>query len=626
MFPQLLDEVHDPDLKKLIKESLINNPLHAPRYLEYEIELKQSGKPYDQHIIDHTFTLATGYHHDEEGIPSPPGTSHINIEKLKEYGTMVFGADKARDMMLKAAAKDPEEGIRYAIRNYPEAPDSIPVYLTMLPRANELLNTGKHANMVISMLNKLEPSQYAGQPYKIIPEKDAFKLLDGTNSGQLYDLITNQASYSYSNLIKQGVYNEASKRLYEGLKREGKSLSDIVNSTPEREEKLMDFVTIASTYQRMGGFIASTPPEDHLLVAQKLLQKEKWELDIPLVTEFIKNLPRNSHARSYIESTIVSKALGGDEYEKANMGVLANWYAHQNDLTISPENRAFYDRAKSDPSFEVQPLDKIKSANLLDAAGRNFQLHAFYNDKDGIDTFNSFSASLKADGYRLKQQNDFLIFSKEKNGKKIDILVSPPESNGAVIPKILDYVREKNGVISVISGRGHSHHMSEAVELITPDAKIVSLGGCWGHSYTRDVLNRSPDAHILATTGVGRMSINNFNTKWINDQILSGHDLNWQGLKSGWDRLKKDKTLAEDISSYVSPDDNISLLYEHHRAKLYEMIDQKNSGVEPASNFQQSFMQSMRGVSAATAPQNQPAPSIASPSERRETGLLQQPS
>lgn len=600
----LMDSIEDPELNNYMRDKMSHSPYYAKSLLNDELKLKATGQPYNQEIVDRSFGLITGYKEDGN-LPSRSKIFHIDMVILKDLATKAYGSERASEMMLKTAKSDPLAALTYTAQKYPEASDSIPIYLTALPQANALLNNSISAAAIVKMLNALEPSQYAGTPYKIIPEKDGFKLLDGASSGQLYDLITQQDSF-YSYTMSQGTYNEVSKRLYETLKHEGKSFSEISNSSRDRVDGLMTYTKTADAFRRMDSFIKSTTPDDHLVIAEKLFEKEDKGYNISTMSSFMKNLPKNSPALAYMETTIASKAIAGDEHEKADMGLLARWYANQTTHTISPENRAFYDRVKSDPSFEIPPLNKIKSSNLLDAAGRNFQLHTFYNDKDGIDTFNSFSGALRADGYKLKKQNDFLEFSKEKNGREIKILVSPPESNGEAIPKILDYVKDQNGVISVLSGRGHSHHMEKAMDLITPDTKIVALGGCWGHNYTNAVLEKSPDAHILATTGVGRMAINNFNTKWMNDQILSGNDLNWQGLKAGWDHLKTDKTLTKDINEYVSPDDNIFLLYERRRNELYKTIEdqeQKNTPA-PTSSLNQTFMQSVRGLPPATPSQN----------------------
>jgi hypothetical protein len=101
------------------------------------------------------------------------------------------------------------------------------------------------------------------------------------------------------------------------------------------------------------------------------------------------------------------------------------------------------------------------------------------------------------------------------------------------------------------------------------------------------------------------MAINNFNTKWINDQILSGRDINWTLLEKEWERLKKDKTLAKDIEEYVSPNQNILLLYERKRGEVYQEIERRSNSEEPrpTSQLNDTFMQSVRGTPAPSTPQ-----------------------
>jgi hypothetical protein len=603
MRPFMIEHIDSEELKKSFSTTLAKHKFYCRDILEQELLKKEKGSGYSAEIAEAAFETRTGY---KKNFPNPAvaGSLHLDISAFEKYAPRIYTPEGAKKILFNLAKADPGIGFQFVALEYPENKNAIDIYLAALPRAKELLSDPNNASVIIDVLNKLEPSQYAGQGHGLIPQKDIFKVLDGTSAGQLYDLITQQQSvtgYGFS----QGTYNEISKRFYEQLKKENKTFSDLIRESPERGEKLRIFVQTADAFKRMDDLVTHLNREDHQRIAEMLFEKQEgYGHDISTLSSYITHLPKGSPALSYIESSIIDKALKGDDNDKADMGLLGRWYANQTVHKVSQDNQDFFNKVKSDPSFEVKDLGAIQSSKLLDGSGRNFQLHVFYNDKDGIDTFKSFSSSLKADGFQIKKQDDFLIFSKESNGRRIEILVSPPEKDGASIPQIVDYIKGKNGVMSVISGRGHAHHMEKAVGLITPDTKIVALGGCWGHNYASAVLEKSSDAHILATTGVGRMVINNFNTKWMNDQILAGRDLNWAHLEREWERIKKDKTLAKDIEQYVSPNQNVLLLYERRRAELYDEIEKRKKGetLSPTSQLNDTFMQSVRGAPAVTPP------------------------
>ena len=112
------------------------------------------------------------------------------------------------------------------------------------------------------------------------------------------------------------------------------------------------------------------------------------------------------------------------------------------------------------------------------------------------------------------------------------------------------------------------------------------------------------------------MAINNATTRWINDQILSGRDLDWKQLQKFWDTLAKDKTLTKDVALYVAPDKNVMLNFERRRSELYEQINATDEA-SPSSQFRQTFMQSVRGPS--------PAPTE-DPQERKAHEVSRAPS
>ncbi len=567
-------------------------------------------------VINQALKVSTGM--DMGGTdPLPPGTLKLDTLEISYLGKKLAGKLDIEEAFARNLQRDPLAALVYASNNYPKDPKAIGAYLGALPRAVELLDDPAHSKAVITMLNALEPSQYAGEPYRLVPEKDVFKLLEKARPEQLYDLITQRISFNTYDYT-HGTYNALLDDMFKKMKADGKTLGDIAGTSPERQERLRSFIEAAGAYNRMPDLVRMTSPAEHEGMAGLLLQKrEDHSLDLGTTAEFIKALPKSSPVLPYIEGSLMVRGFEGSEYDKADVGMMAYWYANHSGHIPTGDNKGYFDRVSRDESFQVKPLDRIASSALLDMGKRNFQLHVFYDDQDGIDTFKSFSASMKADGWATRKQDDFLILSKEKDGRRVEMLVSPPESNGEAVKGIQGYVAQKGGTISVLIGRGHSHHMSEAVDLITKDTKLVTLGGCWGHNYVTNVIEKSPEAHILSTSGIGRMVINNATTRWINDQILSGRDLDWKQLQKFWDTMAKDKTLAKDAALYVAPDKNIMLNFERRRSELYEVIDKAEEAPETSSQLRSSFMQSVRGI--------EPAP-VENPQQRKAHEVSRAPS
>ena len=440
---------------------------------------KFSGLPGGNEIINRAIKISAGIDMDRSD-PVPPGTLKLDPNEASFLVKKFAGKTDIEGALMRNLQRDPLAAMVYASDNYPKDPKAMATYLAILPRAGELLDNPAHSKSFIRMLNVLEPSQYAGEPHKLVPEKDVFKLLEKVKPEQLYDLITQRISnntYEFTH----GTYNAMLDDMFKKMKSEGRSLSDITGSSPERQERLRTFLEAAAVYNRMPDLVKATSPAEHETIAGVLLQKrEDHSLDIGTTSEFIKALPKGSAVLPYIESSIMVCGFEGSEYDKADVGMLSYWYANNSGHTPTADNKAFFDRVSRDESFQVKPLDRIASSAMLDAGKRNFQMHVFYNDQDGIDTFKSFSANMRADGWTTKKQDDFLILSKEKDGRRVEMLVSPPESNGEAVKGIKDYVTQKGGNISVLIARGHSHHMSEAVELILPRTPSLSLWAAAG--------------------------------------------------------------------------------------------------------------------------------------------------
>lgn len=592
-----LKYLKDPQLLASVASEIVKSERGAYMVLR-EHQALIAGLPDGQNILNQAIKMTTGLEPGRTDAVAP-GSLKIEMTSVRYHA---LGGDKLNlyGLLREAAMRDPLVGISYAADNYPKDSRAIDMYLAALPRAHELLDNPAHGQKFIQMLNALEPSQYAGETVRLIPEKDVFQMLRPAKATQLYDLITQQSGpsgYEYT----LGTYNAVLNTLFDRMKSEGKSLSDIAGSSPEREKLMLTFMQAAAACNRMDDVIRLSSPEDRELMARTIMSKGEHGFDMTTASQFIKALPKNSPLLGYIEGSMISRAATGTIYDKADMGLLGNWYAKNSGHTPSADNQDFFRRVTADESFQVKPLSSVKAADLLDPSKRNYQLHVFYNDKDGQDSFNSMTAALRGDGFVGRKQGDFYSFTKERNGRSIEILISPPDQDGKAVPAIQDYVASKGGQISVLTGRGHSHHMATAIEAITPSNKIVSLGGCWGHAYVTSVLERASDAHILSTSGVGRMAINNATMRWLNDQILAGRDIDWRDLQKEWDRMAQNRSLAQDLKLYVTPDKNIMFNFERKRDELYRFIEAAEQNPDLKTGLRGTFMHSVLHTAGTTA-------------------------
>lgn len=408
--------------------------------------------------------------------------------------------------------------------------------------AMQVMGTSEEVSLV-QIINDLHES----------PDNVRFAVFKNANAQNMYDLLSRNSGFYTSS------FHHAFDTLIERLKSEKKEFLTVALSTKESKENLGDFLSLAGEFDRLKDLIQHNPKLPQIAADTLIDNKNKEEkadgAKVSNLINILKNTDNNNPSLPYIEQKIIDTYKNGSNIEKAEMGVLANWYATQSGHTPTQEHKAFFKQMSENDDFKIKNIKTLQPNDLLDASKINYQTHIFYNDEDGINSFNSFSSAMKKDGWAFKKQDDFIIASKGKNGTKIEMLVSPPEADGEAVSKINKYLSDKNAESSILVHRGHSYHVDESIKNINEHHKVVFLGSCGGYTNIDKVLELSQEAQILSTSKTGKMDINNPTLIWLNNQILDQKPINWRGLENLWDKLEKNKSLEGDAHAYKSPND-----------------------------------------------------------------------
>ncbi len=200
--------------------------------------------------------------------------------------------------------------------------------------------------------------------------------------------------------------------------------------------------------------------------------------------------------------------------------------------------------------YKLPDLSQIESKELFINDGVNVQQHFFYDDTEGggaspkeWDGHNSFrhfilsyggKVSWEKDGsniqvegngeneWKIEDKGSYVILQKEKNnGKRIEIYANKPSSEDDGPEDIQKEFEEMNLKSIVVVHRGHSYHADKTIERIPNIARIVNLGSCGGFNNMSAVLEKAPNAHVLATKGTGSMLVNDVLFKRINEKVLA---------------------------------------------------------------------------------------------------------
>ena len=229
-------------------------------------------------------------------------------------------------------------------------------------------------------------------------------------------------------------------------------------------------------------------------------------------------------------------------------------------------------------------LPFFRSSDTLDTAllfGKDndcIERYFFYDDEDGIASFESFVAAYAHDpAWQLEERGEYVhLTGRGPEGRRIEIFANVPIDGH--LPKnralegeagrrqqaIADVLDQRGLVPTVIVHRGHSFWVERTLTYLAKSSLLVILGSCGGSTEVHAVIEASHDAQVIATRGVGETEINDSIMKAVNDRILRGNRiLSWNSF---WQELKKNWGGSALFRDYVPPDQDAGtvLLRAYH--------------------------------------------------------------
>jgi hypothetical protein len=100
--------------------------------------------------------------------------------------------------------------------------------------------------------------------------------------------------------------------------------------------------------------------------------------------------------------------------------------------------------------------------------------------------------------------------------------------------------------------------VSTTIKQIQPAAKIVLLGSCGGYNVIHDVLQHSPDAHIVASKQTGKMYINQPFLNILNEKIRNGNNIDWIPF---WNEFRAKAGKIDGFEDYIPPYKNLGAIF-----------------------------------------------------------------
>jgi hypothetical protein len=209
---------------------------------------------------------------------------------------------------------------------------------------------------------------------------------------------------------------------------------------------------------------------------------------------------------------------------------------------------------------------ELPLSDLFDAAGQSVQRYFFYDDDDGVASFESFRRSYVSDpAWTIEDRGAYLDLSgRGSDGRRIEIFANVPVN--AHLPQnrafeneaqrrqqtIAEAMAERGVAPKVLVHRGHAFWVERTLSYISKSDRLVILGSCGGSDEVHKVLEISHDAQVIATRGVGATEVNDPMLKALNDRLLNGGPvLEWSAF---WQTQKAALGHTGLFRDYMAPD------------------------------------------------------------------------
>ena len=189
----------------------------------------------------------------------------------------------------------------------------------------------------------------------------------------------------------------------------------------------------------------------------------------------------------------------------------------------------------------------------------------FYGDDDGKMNYNGFTPQFANGNWKQTDNTKYWVSYSSIKGKPTIVYANKwfdDERTPGEIDKAQEslnsYLEEKGIQPTIVVHRGHSYWVKSTIKQIQPAAKIVLLGSCGGYNVIHDVLEHSPDAHIVASKQTGKMYINQPFLNILNEKIRNGNNIDWIPF---WAEFKSKAGNIEGFEDYIPPYKNLGAIF-----------------------------------------------------------------
>jgi hypothetical protein len=384
-----------------------------------------------------------------------------------------------------------------------------------------------------------------------------FRCIQNLTAEELYYLAVSSDGSIYTSSFVKGVYPLMMKK----INNRGDSL--LLSLHFDKYRKL---IKMSAGYNTLGNFLGTFPKSSNSS------QEDPANM---LMKAFVKNLEKAEGLEDGVDVAdsyaSIADTLGlvanemlkniQDNYQrnasqgnKRGMAIYNILYK----LFLSADTTKGIDLTKE---LGIPPVYEMPYKSLVNDSGKVVMQVFFYGDKDGQGIFKGFVNMFSNTNWKTTSTDKWVCMSSVK-GKPVSIYANKPlpEEGGedeAAQKELCEYLEKNKFYPSITIHRGHSYYADATIEQMFPSSKIVFLGSCGGYHLIHDVLEKAPDAHIIASKQIGATEVNRPFFQLLTEKIRNGNNIDWIPF---WKELDK-MVVAKEFEDYIPPYKNLGALF-----------------------------------------------------------------
>lgn len=364
-------------------------------------------------------------------------------------------------------------------------------------------------------------------------------------------------------------------------------LLQLLGPAPRIDQLLMNvkmdyfkkFIKMAANYNQLDTVLKMMPPENATI----------------LMKAFVANLDQGADLEDAVDVADSYSSIRSAELQKN----ILSYVTENEERSIeknNPRGKVIYGllktifRSFNDNSVDLTSEIGIPSVYsldynyLADDSGRIIQQVFFYGDDDGKKYFPDFRNSFPSSDWKVIPGKEWIEIRSLK-GKKVWIFANLPldadqNLDDSAQVHLNAHLRKRDLTPSVVIHRGHSYWLPGTIRRMDGNAKIILLGSCGGYKNLSEILDVSPDAHIISTKEIGKGDINKPIINYLNQQFVSGKTLVWKDMWTSLSRVfdgDPNRAIRESWDDYVPPYKNLGAIFI--KAYNKKMDESGSSGI-----------------------------------------------